>query len=353
MLLHTQCLPTELAKPVNQAVIAAALSDCNGDPLVPGTKMVTCADIPAPPDGSETIVTQGTNVTVTGTGTAADPYVVNAAASAVPDGSETIVTQGANVTVTGTGTAADPYVVNAAASAVPDGSETIVTQGANVTVTGTGTAADPYVVNAAASAVPDGSETIVTQGANVTVTGTGTAADPYVVNATGASYTAAATCDTPTKLYGENAAGDPTAFNWAAANSTSAIATLPNPMAPGAFNIVADGAIVNSQLINTHPCRSMNVLATAVYSVDYGMASTYNDFHYGFDLNTTGFTASPPFYFTDYHDENKGGHHARTMTWAITVPPGGSAYFSTQAAYATGSGAITITASHTLFGVTV
>lgn len=62
-------------------------------------------------DGSETKVSAGTNVSVTGAGTNENPYVVNAVAA---NGSETKVTAGTNVTITGTGTAASPYVVNAA-----------------------------------------------------------------------------------------------------------------------------------------------------------------------------------------------------------------------------------------------
>lgn len=61
-------------------------------------------------DGSETKVTAGTNVTMTGTGTSASPYVVNATAA---NGSETKVTAGTNITVSGAGTTASPYVVNA------------------------------------------------------------------------------------------------------------------------------------------------------------------------------------------------------------------------------------------------
>jgi hypothetical protein len=63
-------------------------------------------------DGSETKVIAGTNSTVTGIGTIANPYVVNAS-STPPDGSETKVTAGTNVTVSGTGTIANPYVIDA------------------------------------------------------------------------------------------------------------------------------------------------------------------------------------------------------------------------------------------------
>jgi hypothetical protein len=66
-------------------------------------------------NGSETIVIAGTTgiVTVAGTGTTTDPYIIDAAA----DGSGTIVTAGTSgtVTVTGTGTSTDPYLIDATA----------------------------------------------------------------------------------------------------------------------------------------------------------------------------------------------------------------------------------------------
>lgn len=133
--------------------------DAGTDPV----KIVTPATLStfvlaAAPDGSETIVTQGSNVTITGTGTSGDPYIVNATAG-IPDGSETILNQGTAITITGTGTSGDPYVINANLI-TPDGSETIVTQGDNVTVTGTGTSGDPYVVAATPVSVANASETV-------------------------------------------------------------------------------------------------------------------------------------------------------------------------------------------------
>jgi len=157
----------------------------DGDVASPGNNMVYGTDgtgvkgwySASGADGSETVIQAGSLITVTGSGTAGDPYVITGQA---PDGSETVVTAGARVTVTGSGTSGDPYVITADAPAAPDGSETIVTAGARATVTGSGTSGDPYVVAADA---PDGSETSVTAGANVTVTGTGTSGDPYVVAA--------------------------------------------------------------------------------------------------------------------------------------------------------------------------
>ncbi|WP_395625871.1 hypothetical protein [Daejeonella sp.] len=64
--------------------------------------------ITASTDGSETKLTAGTNVIVTGIGTTLSPYVVGSST----DGSETKLTAGTNVTVTGSGTTLSPYVVN-------------------------------------------------------------------------------------------------------------------------------------------------------------------------------------------------------------------------------------------------
>lgn len=62
-----------------------------------------------PVTGSETKVTAGTNVTVTGNGTIATPYVIN---SATPDGSETIINAGSGIAISGIGTIASPYVIS-------------------------------------------------------------------------------------------------------------------------------------------------------------------------------------------------------------------------------------------------
>lgn len=82
----------------------------------------TCEDLnnlPCNCDGSETKVTAGTNTSVTGSGTAADPYVINSSGSGTTaDGSETKVTAGTNVTITGSGTTVDPYIVNTSADDV-------------------------------------------------------------------------------------------------------------------------------------------------------------------------------------------------------------------------------------------
>ena len=69
--------------------------------------------------------------------------------SPAADGSETKVTAGANVAVTGDGKTATPYVISTTAA---DGSETKINAGSNVTVSGTGTTASPKIINAVTNA---------------------------------------------------------------------------------------------------------------------------------------------------------------------------------------------------------
>ena len=137
-------------------------------------------------NGSETQITEGDNVTITGNGTAASPYEISTADAIVPNGSETIVTEGNNITITGNGTTATPYIINSPDAIIPNGSETIVTEGNNITITGNGTTATPYIINAADAAVVDGTETVLQNGNNITIIGDGSSGDPYVINASNA-----------------------------------------------------------------------------------------------------------------------------------------------------------------------
>ena len=89
---------------VTNALITAA----SGKAIV--TKEYLATQIPTI-DGSETKLTQGSNVTITGNGTVATPYVINSVGAAGSDGSETKVTVGAGLTIAGTGTIASPYLI--------------------------------------------------------------------------------------------------------------------------------------------------------------------------------------------------------------------------------------------------
>jgi uncharacterized protein YlxP (DUF503 family) len=202
-------------------------------------------------DGSETVVNAGTDISVSGTGTTGDPYVVNSTFTEV-DGSITNEIQDL-ASVLGEGNSAgtsitnvtDPtnaqdaatknYVDTQITANAADGSETIVNGGTDISVSGTGTTGDPYVVNSTFTEVDgsitneiqdlasvlgegnsagtsitnvtdptnaqdaatknyvdtqitanaaDGSETIVNGGTDISVSGTGTTGDPYIVNST-------------------------------------------------------------------------------------------------------------------------------------------------------------------------
>lgn len=65
-------------------------------------------------DGSETKLSASTNITITGTGTTLNPYVISSSAGgSAPDGSETKISAGTNISITGNGTIATPYIINA------------------------------------------------------------------------------------------------------------------------------------------------------------------------------------------------------------------------------------------------
>lgn len=64
--------------------------------------------------GCSCVITAGTNISVTGSGTKTDPYVITASSEI----SDVAVEAGANISITGSGTAADPFVI---AASVPAG----------------------------------------------------------------------------------------------------------------------------------------------------------------------------------------------------------------------------------------
>lgn len=172
-----------------------------------------------PPDGSETKLIEGANITITGTGTTLDPYEISADSQT----SQTYINEGDNINITGIGTLLNPFVINADLTdlgiiktlddevispgqtisiingeptgkvlvtkeylesvipSIPDGSETKINPGDNVTITGSGTTLSPYTINSN----PEGSVIYINEGSNVTISGTGSIEDPYVINAVG------------------------------------------------------------------------------------------------------------------------------------------------------------------------
>ncbi len=172
-------------------------------------------------------------VTVAGTGTAGDSYVLTSLGGA--DGSETIVNGSPTVTVTGTGTGADPYVLTSADTS--DGSETVINASPTVTVAGTGTAGDPYVLTSLGGA--DGSETIIDDSGTITVAGTGTAGDPYILTVTGAIVTAVS------PLTGDGRVGTPLGI---ANGGITAPLIADGAISGGAGGAIVDGSITASDL---------------------------------------------------------------------------------------------------------
>ena len=172
-----------------------------------------------PPDGSETKLVQGSNVTITGIGTIVNPYII----SSNSEISETYIEEGDNVVITGTGIISDPYIINtnlddlgivktinnevispgqslsiinneptgkvlvtkeyvqSIIPSTPDGSETKINSGSNITITGSGTILNPYIINAS----NESSVSYINAGDNIEITGSGNISNPYIINSTG------------------------------------------------------------------------------------------------------------------------------------------------------------------------
>jgi hypothetical protein len=138
------CFTAELKKPANKTEIAKTFNDCSGVPHVPDVSIPSCAEMASAINAShQAISISGSTITLSGGGSTPSTATIPAAPVAAPqtlnlsgqnlsisggntvvlptatapDGSETKVTAGANVTVTGAGTTASPYVVTAAAAA--------------------------------------------------------------------------------------------------------------------------------------------------------------------------------------------------------------------------------------------
>jgi len=149
------------------------------------------------PDGSETVVTAGTNVTVTGSGTVADPYVVSS--GDLDTDQQTLALSGYDLSISNGNSVTLP---------APDGSETIVTAGTYTTVTGSGTVADPYVVTANNCIALFETETFVaTAGQTAFVVGAAPSGDVRLSRNGAALADAAATVSGSTVTYVPSANG--------------------------------------------------------------------------------------------------------------------------------------------------
>jgi hypothetical protein len=148
-------------------------------------------------------------ITLDGTGTASDPYVIGLGLSADagnnigvgsdgglysprPDGSETLVTAGTNIQVTGTGRADDPYVLSASgvvtSVTAADGTVTVTPTSGDVTIAAhLSTDADNTIVAGSdgglyVPAVAPIGDTTYLLGETMVQTGSGTVEDPYVLD---------------------------------------------------------------------------------------------------------------------------------------------------------------------------
>ena len=161
------------------------ISQDAGNLLTLGSDNAPFLDLSSLPNGKELVSAafSGTN-TKTLTLTFDDASAITAtftdiSGGAAADGSETKVTAGSNISVTGVGTTASPYIINSSV----DGSETKVTSGSNVTITGTGTTASPYVINSTATATATYINVTDSCSVNMTISGSGTLASPFVISA--------------------------------------------------------------------------------------------------------------------------------------------------------------------------
>ena len=169
---------TLTASYVNQAANTVLAGPASGAAGTPVFRALVAAEIPA------------INLAATGAGGVTGilpagslPGGIAAATVATING---LLAQGTNVTITGAGTAASPYVISssgglaAAFNTITGGTNTgaamVVGTGASLAAAGSGTIAASTVATINA---------LLAQGAGIAITGAGTAASPYTVAATG------------------------------------------------------------------------------------------------------------------------------------------------------------------------
>ena len=102
-----------IVKTINNEVISPGQSlsiinnESTGKVLV--TKEYVQSIIPSTPDGSETKLNPGSNISITGSGTISNPYIIN---SNSVEGT-VYINQGNNIEITGNGAIDNPYIINA------------------------------------------------------------------------------------------------------------------------------------------------------------------------------------------------------------------------------------------------
>ena len=101
-----------IIKTVNNEVISPtqSLSIINNEITgkVLTTKEYVQSIIPNTPDGSETKLNSGNNISITGSGTISNPYIINSISNA----GSVYINQGDNIEITGNGAIDNPYIIN-------------------------------------------------------------------------------------------------------------------------------------------------------------------------------------------------------------------------------------------------
>lgn len=116
------------------------------------------------------MITEGSGIEVTGSGSAASPYVVSSAGNAT----QVADTPTIDMTLTGTGLSGDPYIISGAVKLDPNAGNLLA-------ATASGLFLDCAAVAACVSAGV--TEVMDTNSIDLTLTGAGTLGDPYVISA--------------------------------------------------------------------------------------------------------------------------------------------------------------------------
>jgi hypothetical protein len=97
-----------------------SVANCSGSSItlktVNGNSLLGTGNVVIAADGTETKVTNGAGIIITGNGSITSPYSI-ASTITQANGSETKINSGSNITIIGSGTNADPYVINSSATA--------------------------------------------------------------------------------------------------------------------------------------------------------------------------------------------------------------------------------------------
>lgn len=184
--------------------------------------------IPALSVNLHTLFTAGAGIAINASG------VISSTATA-PDGSETKVSAGTSISVTGAGTTASPYVINSTG----DNSTTNEIQTISLA---SGTLSLSLGGGSVVLPVADGSETKVTAGTGIGITGAGTTASPYVFtpvdqSATNELQTLSLSNSTFTL---SNGGGSVTLKRWVYKAHTKAVATATLTIPAGAPTALTD-----------------------------------------------------------------------------------------------------------------